>query len=93
MPGQTTTSNESKPEIATPATDVNAPAQKTAAEEEADRLYEERIEEEYAKREGGAWIIRRRGVRMFLISEALGMLYGHGCWELGDGLYDDNEMK
>jgi len=27
---------------------------KTPAEEEADRLYEERIEEEYAKREGGA---------------------------------------
>ena len=29
--------------------------QKTEAEEAADRLYEERIEEEYAKREGGAW--------------------------------------
>lgn len=27
---------------------------KTEAEEVADRLYEERIEEEYAKREGGA---------------------------------------
>lgn len=27
---------------------------KTAAEEEADRLYEERIEDEYASREGGA---------------------------------------
>jgi hypothetical protein len=27
---------------------------KTEAEEAADRLYEERIEEEYAKREGGA---------------------------------------
>ena len=27
---------------------------KTEAELEADRLYEERIEEEYAKREGGA---------------------------------------
>ena len=27
---------------------------KTAAELEADRLYEERMEEEYAKREGGA---------------------------------------
>ncbi|TVY50531.1 hypothetical protein LCER1_G006712 [Lachnellula cervina] len=27
---------------------------KTEAEEEADRLYEERIEDEYAKREGGA---------------------------------------
>ncbi len=30
------------------------PRLKTEAEEEADRLYEERIEEEYAKREGGA---------------------------------------
>ncbi|KAF7860804.1 hypothetical protein EAF04_008322 [Stromatinia cepivora] len=29
-------------------------AQKTEAQLEADRLYEERIEEEYAKREGGA---------------------------------------
>lgn len=29
-------------------------AGKTEAEKEADRLYEERIEEEYAKREGGA---------------------------------------
>jgi len=29
-------------------------AKKTEAEEAADRLYEERIEEEYAKREGGA---------------------------------------
>lgn len=29
-------------------------AAKTEAEEAADRLYEERIEEEYAKREGGA---------------------------------------
>ncbi|KAH7116238.1 hypothetical protein B0J11DRAFT_539511 [Dendryphion nanum] len=28
--------------------------EKTEAEREADRLYEERIEEEYAKREGGA---------------------------------------
>ncbi|KAI0602122.1 hypothetical protein F4775DRAFT_538442 [Biscogniauxia sp. FL1348] len=28
--------------------------EKTAAEIEADRLYEERMEEEYAKREGGA---------------------------------------
>jgi hypothetical protein len=31
-----------------------APQAKTEAEEVADRLYEERIEEEYAKREGGA---------------------------------------
>lgn len=28
---------------------------KTADEVEKERLYEERIEEEYAKREGGAW--------------------------------------
>ena len=28
--------------------------EKTEAEKEADRLYEERIEEEYAKRDGGA---------------------------------------
>ncbi|KAK1767844.1 hypothetical protein QBC33DRAFT_558673 [Phialemonium atrogriseum] len=28
--------------------------QKTEAEREADRLYEERMEEEYAKREGGS---------------------------------------
>ncbi|RDL41791.1 uncharacterized protein BP5553_01770 [Venustampulla echinocandica] len=32
----------------------NPPKTKTEAEEAADRLYEERIEEEYAKREGGA---------------------------------------
>ena len=55
MPSQSTTSSgESKPE--TPIENV-APipeAQKTEAEKEADRLYEERIEEEYAKREGGA---------------------------------------
>ena len=31
-----------------------APQAKTETEEAADRLYEERIEEEYAKREGGA---------------------------------------
>ncbi len=30
------------------------PQMKTEAEEAADRLYDERIEEEYAKREGGA---------------------------------------
>lgn len=33
---------------------TEAPKQKTEVEEAADRLYEERIEEEYAKREGGA---------------------------------------
>ncbi|KAL2067262.1 hypothetical protein VTL71DRAFT_1686 [Oculimacula yallundae] len=32
----------------------NPVGKKTEAEEAADRLYEERIEEEYAKREGGA---------------------------------------
>jgi hypothetical protein len=32
----------------------NEPETKSEAEEAADRLYEERIEEEYAKREGGA---------------------------------------
>jgi hypothetical protein len=42
------TSNASQP-----ATN-SAPQQKTEAEEAADRLYEERIEDEYAKREGGA---------------------------------------
>lgn len=42
------TSNASQPATNT------APGQKTEAEEAADRLYEERIEEEYAKREGGA---------------------------------------
>lgn len=35
-------------------TGPNAPQNKTEPEEAADRLYEERIEEEYAKREGGA---------------------------------------
>ena len=39
--------------VSQPATNT-APQQKTEAEEAADRLYEERIEEEYAKREGGA---------------------------------------
>ncbi|KAG4439807.1 hypothetical protein IFR05_004705 [Cadophora sp. M221] len=33
---------------------AGAVGRKTEAEEAADRLYEERIEEEYAKREGGA---------------------------------------
>lgn len=32
----------------------NAPSARRITKEEADRLYEERIEEEYAKREGGA---------------------------------------
>ena len=42
------TSNASQPAMLT------APKEKTEAEDAADRLYEERIEEEYAKREGGA---------------------------------------
>lgn len=39
-----------------PLQDTNAggASDKSEAEKEADRLYEERIEEEYAKREGGA---------------------------------------
>jgi len=56
MPGQTTTSSSSEPKPQTPIENI-APipeAQKTESEKEADRLYEERIEEEYAKREGGA---------------------------------------
>lgn len=35
-------------------TGAGATRAKTQAEEEADRLYEERMEDEYAKREGGA---------------------------------------
>ncbi len=39
----------------TAAQDTHTSSQtKSEAEEEADRLYEERIEDEYAKREGGA---------------------------------------
>jgi len=44
-------------EVARPATQSVASAvhsRKTEAELEAERLYEERMEEEYAKREGGA---------------------------------------
>jgi len=44
-------------EVEKPSTQSVASAshtQKTEAELEAERLYEERIEEEYAKREGGA---------------------------------------
>lgn len=32
----------------------NAPSERALSKEEADRLYEERMEDEYAKREGGA---------------------------------------
>jgi len=55
MPGQTTTSaSNSKAETPIENTASIPEAQKTEAEKEADRIYEERIEEEYAKREGGA---------------------------------------
>lgn len=56
-------SNSEQQQASTPSNDatgagVNTGAgttrEKTAAEVEADRLYEERMEEEYAKREGGA---------------------------------------
>ncbi|KAJ5815044.1 Acyl-CoA N-acyltransferase [Penicillium riverlandense] len=33
----------------------NAESERAMSKEEADRLYEERMEDEYAKREGGAW--------------------------------------
>ena len=36
---------------------TNSQRTKSEAELAAEKLYEERIEEEYAKREGGAWII------------------------------------
>ncbi|KAI9644517.1 hypothetical protein NHQ30_006538 [Ciborinia camelliae] len=51
------TSANQAPNTTTTATsnDQSTPtAQKSEAQLEADRLYEERIEEEYAKREGGA---------------------------------------
>lgn len=59
---QTSTTNTSATastthEVSNPSTQSVASVnqqQKTEAELEADRLYEERIEEEYAKREGGA---------------------------------------
>ena len=55
MPSQSSsTSSESKPEVPIENVAPIPEAQKTEAEKEADRLYEERIEEEYAKREGGA---------------------------------------
>lgn len=41
--------NSTSPPTTNPSTGA-----KTAEQDEADRLYEERIEEEYAKREGGA---------------------------------------
>lgn len=60
MPSATThsTSNPvNKSEVPVSSTGTQTPNTspgKTEAEEAADRLYEERIEEEYAKREGGA---------------------------------------
>lgn len=59
MPSRTTepSSNPTPDPTTTPATSQGVPnpaTTKTGAEEAADRLYEERIEEEYAKREGGA---------------------------------------
>jgi len=68
MPTATTTEKPSNSNITpNPITDSEIPSStsaaqtsnnttktKTEVEEAADRLYEERIEEEYAKREGGA---------------------------------------
>ena len=64
MAGEKPSNSSVEPNPATDASIPNSsPAQaeantssqrKTEAEEAADRLYEERIDEEYAKREGGA---------------------------------------
>jgi hypothetical protein len=64
IPTSSTTKTESGPTVVQSSTTVPTGAgvdtgagttrAKTEAEIEADRLYEERIEEEYAKREGGA---------------------------------------
>ncbi|KAK1836692.1 hypothetical protein QBC39DRAFT_366901 [Podospora conica] len=54
---QATTSapdDTSRPTGAGVNTGAGTTREKTDAEREADRLYEERMEEEYAKREGGA---------------------------------------
>lgn len=57
---QTTSSTNGVTDSAIPGnapslpTTGQTPQAMTEAEQEADRLYEERIEEEYAKREGGA---------------------------------------
>ena len=55
----TTPSSQDKPEGSRPTgagvdTGAGTTRPKTAAELEADRLYEERMEEEYAKRDGGS---------------------------------------
>jgi hypothetical protein len=47
-------SAESRPTGAGVNTGAGSTREKTEAEREADRQYEERMEEEYAKREGGA---------------------------------------
>ncbi|KAJ8061310.1 hypothetical protein OCU04_010373 [Sclerotinia nivalis] len=57
MPSFTETPSASTNEVPNPTTantSNDQTAQKSEAQLEADRLYEERIEEEYAKREGGA---------------------------------------
>jgi len=48
------TPDSSTPTSSTAQTSNITSPTKTEAEEAADRLYEERIEDEYAKREGGA---------------------------------------
>ncbi|KAG9240817.1 hypothetical protein BJ878DRAFT_429466 [Calycina marina] len=53
MPHQITNAS-SVEEIPASNHTTNAPDEKTESQEEADRLYEEHIEEEYSKREGGA---------------------------------------
>jgi hypothetical protein len=55
-PNSTTDGSLPEPTSAQPTqnTTQNTTQTKTEAEEAADRLYEEGIEEEYAKREGGA---------------------------------------
>ncbi|KAK0628942.1 hypothetical protein B0T17DRAFT_524155 [Bombardia bombarda] len=50
----TTNESSSKPTGAGVNTGAGSTREKTAAELEADRLYEERMEDEYAKRDGGA---------------------------------------
>jgi len=63
-PNPATDSSVSGSAAAQANTDTSTSQQtKTEAEEAADRLYEERIEEEYAKREGGAWCYKVRGQR------------------------------
>ncbi|KAI1632803.1 glycoside hydrolase superfamily [Biscogniauxia mediterranea] len=52
--GQSGTGEAVRPTGAGVDTGAGTTREKTAAEVEADRLYEERMEEEYAKREGGA---------------------------------------